>query len=555
MWKKCVSSASLCTETIETCMERNALQQDLFDLQKNKWKLFSLTYYSYSFSGPQNPTKPVKMTVDQSTILDIIGANDISIPLEDWVDYLTIDEVFNLVQEALTDLAASKLEVKYDPIYGFPYSLSIDWNPEGHNSEDTSWKMASLDIESFKDLGFKPVVCGKDTKWCPDGSFVSRVPSQNCDFASCPDVTNRGPDLCAFRRPNWCWTQFNPTQGASCTKFEAQNKAKWSTNEVDAFEHCASKNNLCEITIELCMIRFGRQLAQLEEARSKWETSGIKNYHFQFEQKCPTCSLADENEKLVVIGRTGISSVFDLKKRSPVPTSKWSLYKTIPQLFDFVRVLTVQADEVVVDYNKSLGYPSLIEVNYIDDSFDDLSLVISEVVDNGIMAEAEPASLPACPPQIKTCADGSRVQRDPKDNCRFAQCPIKCLDDSLQCADGTLVFRDSSLQCSFSQCPEASAKSEIVSTESHHANVELRPGGDPEVEHICGGRSDTWCWNEDNIDELPSLSPRDMCIAYYNLRSPEWYWKQAWAYKLCIHDEDLCTTTVEQCMQRFYRRS
>ena len=41
----------------------------------------------------------------------------------------------------------------------------------------------------FLTRGEEPVACTMDTKQCPDGSYVGRVPPK-CDFAPCPEAEN-----------------------------------------------------------------------------------------------------------------------------------------------------------------------------------------------------------------------------------------------------------------------------------------------------------------------------------------------------------------------------
>ena len=42
-------------------------------------------------------------------------------------------------------------------------------------------------VKNFLILTEKKIVCTQETKLCPDGSYVSRIPPQ-CDFAPCPEV-------------------------------------------------------------------------------------------------------------------------------------------------------------------------------------------------------------------------------------------------------------------------------------------------------------------------------------------------------------------------------
>lgn len=66
----------------------------------------------------------------------------------------------------------------------------------------------------------------------------------------------------------------------------------------------------------------------------------------------------------------------------------------------------------------------------------------------------------ACPADMKRCADGSFVSRDPEHDCRFKECKgdamRACTEDAKVCPDGTSVGRDPYKNCEFRECPKSS---------------------------------------------------------------------------------------------------
>ncbi len=71
-------------------------------------------------------------------------------------------------------------------------------------------------------------------------------------------------------------------------------------------------------------------------------------------------------------------------------------------------------------------------------------------------------SAKACSKDLKVCADGRSVSRDPLNHCEFHSCesaaaskdePMVCTQDVKQCADGSFVGRDSNKKCAFKPCP------------------------------------------------------------------------------------------------------
>ncbi|KAL9186071.1 hypothetical protein ACHAXT_005309 [Thalassiosira profunda] len=96
--------------------------------------------------------------------------------------------------------------------------------------------------------------------------------------------------------------------------------------------------------------------------------------------------------------------------------------------------------------------------------------------------QAKPASggLSTCSDDMRECSDGSFVGRNPRDRCRFFKCPVvesesnslaagisasfaqnkpspnkQCKEDARECSDGSFVERNPANQCRFYKCPVA----------------------------------------------------------------------------------------------------
>ena len=105
---------------------------------------------------------------------------------------MTIDQLFNEIKQAI-DNGAATIDVKYDTVWGYPRSISIDLDKRIADEE------LAFTISGLKPLIGKArqpitktvisplpgLVCPMDMKTCPDGSLVGRT-APGCTFAACP---------------------------------------------------------------------------------------------------------------------------------------------------------------------------------------------------------------------------------------------------------------------------------------------------------------------------------------------------------------------------------
>ena len=102
-----------------------------------------------------------------------------------------------------------------------------------------------------------------------------------------------------------------------------------------------------------------------------------------------------------------------------------------------------------------------------------------------------------CSSDVKKCADGTFVNRNPNDGCEFFDCPdddSNCSADVKLCSDGSYVGRSAELGCSFPPCEGDDAEC--------NSDVALCPDGT----YIGSHDPSTGC-----IDFLPCASDTGKC--------------------------------------------
>lgn len=120
--------------------------------------------------------------------------------------------------------------------------------------------------------------------------------------------------------------------------------------------------------------------ARLEEARNRWESSGITDYGFRLEVICNGCPLAGFFPGLAVTVRGGaVETVRDLRDGEPLPAEVAELVPTIDGLF--AGLADASAERVVAEFDPATGIPlhSLIDPDPSGHD-DDLVRHVSEFV-------------------------------------------------------------------------------------------------------------------------------------------------------------------------------
>jgi hypothetical protein len=109
----------------------------------------------------------------------------------------------------------------------------------------------------------------------------------------------------------------------------------------------------------------------LQASQARWSASHVSSYQYRFRWEC-YCS--QDHVRIVDINVTGgvITRVTDVETGARLTGQEAAGYRTIDGLFDFVRgALDQSAASVNGAFDPSLGYPSLVNVDYVAGMADD----------------------------------------------------------------------------------------------------------------------------------------------------------------------------------------
>ncbi|MBU1095230.1 MAG: hypothetical protein KKB34_02010 [Bacteroidetes bacterium] len=101
----------------------------------------------------------------------------------------------------------------------------------------------------------------------------------------------------------------------------------------------------------------------LESAKAKWNNKRIYSYTINEKVDC-FCLNAGKFFEITVSGNT-INKVVNIKNGQELDPQYWSLFQTVDDLFLLIDSLNPESmAKFEVDYNKSLGYPSMLNLDY-----------------------------------------------------------------------------------------------------------------------------------------------------------------------------------------------
>lgn len=125
-------------------------------------------------------------------------------------------------------------------------------------------------------------------------------------------------------------------------------------------------------------ITDGRKGDDFRANKDLWQKQNVENYSFEFSKLCYCGGLF--NPATVVVKADTIHSVLDPQTGEPLrdpQTNELVLQKypksfqTIDELFEVIENARENADKLNVEYDEKLGYPVLIEIDYIKEAIDD----------------------------------------------------------------------------------------------------------------------------------------------------------------------------------------
>ncbi|MDJ0616081.1 MAG: DUF6174 domain-containing protein [Calothrix sp. MO_192.B10] len=103
---------------------------------------------------------------------------------------------------------------------------------------------------------------------------------------------------------------------------------------------------------------------QLRRNFRLWRKQGISNYRYTFSNGC--FCLPEARGPVVIEVRNGVTtSITDANTGEPVNEEFFQSFNTIPKLFLTIRdAIARRADRVDVEYDRTLGYPTNIAIDF-----------------------------------------------------------------------------------------------------------------------------------------------------------------------------------------------
>lgn len=112
----------------------------------------------------------------------------------------------------------------------------------------------------------------------------------------------------------------------------------------------------------------------LEQNRDKWERQNIDHYRYTLTVTCFCIFAGAEVTYEVQNGQVVNETVLPHPDRQidPAEISEfYQQYNTIEKVFDFVEQASNEADEVIVEYDQTYGFPTEISVDYSKETIDE----------------------------------------------------------------------------------------------------------------------------------------------------------------------------------------
>ncbi len=117
-----------------------------------------------------------------------------------------------------------------------------------------------------------------------------------------------------------------------------------------------------------CGILGPSDLDDLEEHRSLWRASGFTDYSYVINRGC-FCGTVGLHRVTIRAGEVvGVTRLDDNVDLDPV---HWNVFRSVDGVFDLLEDALESADEVDVTYDRQLGFPREISIDYLEDAVDD----------------------------------------------------------------------------------------------------------------------------------------------------------------------------------------
>lgn len=126
---------------------------------------------------------------------------------------------------------------------------------------------------------------------------------------------------------------------------------------------------------------IGQASSEIDQAREKWQDADLSHYRYNLTLSC-FCAF-NENMPLVIEVQDGEVISMEYQNGNEIEDFNLELfqkYDTIDDVFaELEKALNGEADKVTVTYDETYGYPTQIDLDFIENAIDDeLYITISD---------------------------------------------------------------------------------------------------------------------------------------------------------------------------------
>ncbi|MDJ0659668.1 MAG: DUF6174 domain-containing protein [Crocosphaera sp.] len=103
-------------------------------------------------------------------------------------------------------------------------------------------------------------------------------------------------------------------------------------------------------------------IQEMKENRQLWRSQRLKNYQYIYQQQC-FCVLPSNTPLKVSVKNDKITQVVNLNNNQII--TDLTFPKTIDEIFNIIKdAIQRNADEILITYHKTLGYPTRVAIDY-----------------------------------------------------------------------------------------------------------------------------------------------------------------------------------------------
>jgi len=105
-------------------------------------------------------------------------------------------------------------------------------------------------------------------------------------------------------------------------------------------------------------------ITNFRKSRRLWNQQNIRNYSYQLSNSC--FCVPEARGPVIITVKNGITTSITTPTGEKVSNPEFfERYKTVPKLFDVIAdAIARRADNIDVQYNSALGYPTQINIDY-----------------------------------------------------------------------------------------------------------------------------------------------------------------------------------------------